>query len=501
MRVVSSLIYQELVKLIKIIRKIIIFIMDKNKLTITDLILDSERIKIDEYLPFLKCSNCFEYMLDPKYCMQCGRHICDTCLKKTCNHPANISRHFKLILDNLTFSCKYSKYGCMEKIKFLDLKSHNQRCEYARSDSIQFLKLEKKKSSIYSLNDYVVRNDDESYKANSFYNLKCLKCNQIFPDKEHFVYHLSSCYEKKDDENSNESKERLLKEFRENVNKYLDGNFNYWKQTNLEWIENLKLVNLDFENSYEKNRGKINDLVLSISNYLANGYINSDLEYVQLLELEKNLTEKKNELMKRQEEKVRELNEKQSFLENNIQNKIEQYKKSLNEIETQKLIICEELKKKGNFQIISDLSESSLSNCSHCGNSDDKIKKLFCNNCRKKFCENKCVNICKGNICNQNGIIVCPNCSSSCGLCRKYNYCDNCKRKCFYNLCNNRFCPECYKKNEHQARNPNINCKFFTCEIDNRCDCLMTSLFCNKCEKRMCSNCSIKHTNHFPFLA
>jgi len=241
-------------------------------------------------------------------------------------------------------------------------------------------------------------------------------------------------------------------------------------------------------------------LTNTISNYLNNGFLQNDKEYLDLLEAERSYLDKKLILQRELEVKSKEYNDRQLILDNKIQSKVEEYKKSLAEIDSQKMILCEELKKKHPYPIILDLTESTNFDCSKCGNKDEKIKKLCCQNCRKKYCENKCVSICKGIVCSQNGVIVCPNCSIACGLCKKFSYCDNCKKNCFYNQCSNKFCFECFKKNEHQARNKNINCKFFTCEIDNKCDCLMTSLFCNKCEKRMCSNCASKHLNHFPFL-
>ena len=472
--------------------------MDKDK-KLLELICENERHIIEDILPFLKCINCYEYMLEPKCCMQCGKQICEICIQKTCKHVATISRHFKMILDTMIFRCKNVEQGCKEKIKYLDLKSHNKKCEYALIDIKSSKIFEKKSNNVYSLNNYLIKSDDESIKANNNFSLKCLKCKINFSEKEKFVSHLSVCYVKIEEDNMN-SKEKLLKEFDENLKKNQELNLNNWKHNNLEWIENLKQSNKEFENNYNNLTEKTNGLVITISKYLSNGFLQCDKEYLELLEKEKNLTEKKNELQKNFEIKFKEYNDRHSVLETKIQKKIEDYKKDIIDLDNQKLVLCEELKKKGNFPIIAELSNSFNSDCSKCGNSEEKVKKLFCENCRKKFCENKCVNLCKGSICSQNGIIVCSTGSVACGLCRKFNYCDNCKKKCFYTNCTNKFCPECFKKNEHQARNPNINCKFFTCEVDNRCDCLMTSLFCNKCEKRMCSNCSSKHLNHFPFL-
>ena len=36
------------------------------------------------------------------------------------------------------------------------------------------------------------------------------------------------------DENYNSSKERLLEELKENINKFHESDFNYWQQTNLD---------------------------------------------------------------------------------------------------------------------------------------------------------------------------------------------------------------------------------------------------------------------------
>ena len=129
--------------------------MDKDK-KLLELICENERHIIEDILPFLKCINCYEYMLEPKCCMQCGKQICEICIQKTCKHVATISRHFKMILDTMIFRCKNVEQGCKEKIKYLDLKSHNKKCEYALIDIKSSKIFEKKSNNVYSLNNYLI---------------------------------------------------------------------------------------------------------------------------------------------------------------------------------------------------------------------------------------------------------------------------------------------------------------------------------------------------------
>lgn len=192
-----------------------------------------------------------------------------------------------------------------------------------------------------------------------------------------------------------------------------------------------------------------------------------------------------------------------------LTNKSEEYEKLKSELESQlnesisiykNQLISLEIKEKWIREALSDkvlVSDIDGEKCFVCNSTDDTSKKYFCPNCRGKFCISKCLKQCKGVGCNK---YVCPIDNKKCKLCHKTNYCDSCQKKCFYQLCMNTFCPDCYKKNEHQARNQNINCKFFTCDKDNVCDCLMTSMFCSKCETRLCNNCLLNDTDHFPFL-
>ena len=111
---------------------------------------------------------------------------------------------------------------------------------------------------------------------------------------------------------------------------------------------------------------------------------------------------------------------------------------------------------------------------------------------------NKCAQKCKNSSCNT---YLCTQCSARCNLCNKKNYCEKCLKKCFYINCKNKFCPECYKKNEYQARESNKNCSIFTCDDEaHNVVCLMTTLYCPKCEKRMCNECLMKDKEHLKYM-
>jgi len=138
--------------------------------------------------------------------------------------------------------------------------------------------------------------------------------------------------------------------------------------------------------------------------------------------------------------------------------------------------------------------------CYICKDDNLQIKKVICEDCKVAFCENKCIKLCGGEVCQKNKKFACPLHNQECALCMKHNYCNLCQTKCYYNNCKNLFCPSCYRRNEHQTRNPTISCKFFTCERDNINDCIMTSLFCQTCEKRICKICIKNEKDHFPFL-
>ena len=61
--------------------------------------------------------------------------------------------------------------------------------------------------------------------------------------------------------------------------------------------------------------------------------------------------------------------------------------------------------------------------------------------------------------------------------------------KCFYEKCDNYFCPECYNRNKHQQRDKGESCNLVPCEICQRDMCIMTSILCSHCDKRICNNC------------
>jgi hypothetical protein len=477
-----------------------------------DFIAASDRVKIDDYLPYLRCFKCNEAMIDPKFCSTCNYNICSKC--KTCSHQTHQSRHIKLILEHNHFKCKL---GCSEvHLKYSDLRGHVMICKNASEEillekgcfNIGFISQKaglrnSLNSSLQKSNSTTIDNINLSYLSQSslFSNsdrqintyegkvrVKCPKCEATFNVRDEFIQHYKSCGNSIDHEGVNitddfinkfySSNQELQSKFRSYmldkilVNKYIAINNIISQQTTL---LNKKELNKNYDSQAQKSQ---ND-----------EFIKEDPILQKLVEDEMQLNEKKKHLMGLYNAKIEEIMKVFAQFDAEINEDLLNYKNSLIELEIEEKWTKEDL---DNSPMFADLGDK----CTTCANDNQSIKKFFCQTCRGKYCMDTCIKKCKGS-CTK---YICQKDSTDCKLCHKTNYCDTCLKKCFFVGCNNKFCPDCYKKNEHQARNANINCKFFTCEKDQVCDCLMTSLFCSKCEKRLCNQCLVSDKEHYSIL-
>jgi hypothetical protein len=463
---------------------------------ILELIDSSEKDKITIYAQFLRCYRCNEFLPDPKSCNKCGYTICSKC--KNCSHELSQSRHIKTLLDVLTFKCKFHSSGCKEISKYQDVRKHLEKCNYYKDYKDAYVQIKENAGPIllrsnsiekpkdFLGNDYIFLSSDkifntsvDEYERNG---IKCLSCSYVSSNKKDYINHCKESHINEVTEFSiGTMSNQFSKSYEETRKKFLD--FSYYK------VEENKKLAIDLLNKFFSSvNSKRNFISRGEKSLNSEDFKQGDSEYSNLLLEEEKLTKVKEELKKKYEE-LREIS-------NNI-------------IKQNDLRIKEELKSRKDELTMLEIAErwtredldcSFFVNefgdkCASCGNDESKEKKFFCQGCREKYCIDKCAVKCKNCL-----KFICPSDGKKCKLCHKSNYCDTCQKKCFYTKCDNTFCPECYKKNEHQARNSNTNCKLFTCERDSVCDCLMTSLFCSKCEKRLCNKCLMNDKEHFSFL-
>lgn len=228
--------------------------------------------------------------------------------------------------------------------------------------------------------------------------------------------------------------------------------------------------------------------------------LEKDPEYINIMNIRTQLLKRKNELEIELSKRINEINRIKAESELKFESIKFQYLKKIENLEK---IECELNRAIDKIQpgLLPSMNTRNIHACGVCSNESSQVKKVICEDCKMSFCENKCIKLCVGEACKgPNKKYVCPNHISSCGLCGKNSYCDVCQKKCYYINCKNQFCPTCFRRNEHQIRNPNISCRFFTCERDQHSDCIMCSIFCQKCEKRLCKNCIRTEIDHFPFL-
>jgi hypothetical protein len=462
---------------------------------IYDLIDPSDKIKIDEYLPFLRCYKCMDVMIEPKSCSTCNLNLCPKCHKQTCSHQLTQSRHLKSILEGLTFKCKNK--GCTKSLKYHEIRPHLLTCpngvmgDYNRDNTNVISKstivLPDKKDSAVDINDNLSKSLIYNNAIDSQIQPSCKSCGETFIDRSKYLEHMKICKKGVDF-----VKPDIVETFKEKLNN-LQNTFGMYHMEKLKEStmlshkllqEKISVIEGKFINisNYENLLGKINN----------DEDMNSDPEIINIKQQEETIKKQKEALQKDYQDMVNEYQEKLMEYESAFNEEIKQYKEKLAVLEVEEKWLKEDM---DSSVFITDSGV-----CNICGNNDTSVKKFFCQDCSSKYCVNKCAKMCKNPNCTKTNKYICPKDSRACNLCRKFNYCEECKKRCFYQNCQNSFCPECYKKNEHQARNSNINCKFFTCERDQICDCLMTSIYCSKCEKRLCNKCLMSDIDHHPFL-
>jgi hypothetical protein len=471
----------------------------RNELLSTDvseLIDPSDKPKIDEYLPFLRCYKCLEVMLEPKQCLTCNLNLCPKCHKQTCSHSLVQSRHLKSILEGLSFKCRNKE--CTKVLKYIEIRPHLMTCPFSpsaqnsgKSESRDKLSksmviIPEKKDSFLDLQENLNRsviNFDNNFEQSYFQQIDCKYCNSQFQDKNEYLTHLKNC--------ANNGR-NIVDVFRTKIIN-LQNTFEQYNKDKL--TENITIATKALNEKFSTIDAKYNNMInleIAIKKINNDEGIIDDPEMVFLKQEEERLKKAKYELQKTYQDKLDEYHQKLNMYEANFNEEISQYKETLTTLELEEKWLKEDM---DNCIFITD---SGI--CSQCNNNDPAVKKFFCQDCNGKYCINKCAKICKNQNCSRTNKYICPVDNKACNLCRKFNYCEDCKRKCFFQNCPNSFCPECYKKNEHQARSSNINCKFFTCEKDQVCDCLMTSIYCSKCEKRLCNKCLLSDIDHHNFL-
>lgn len=481
-------------------------INEKNLSTnMIDLIDPSEKYKIDEYLQFLKCYKCNEIMIEPRQCFTCNYGICQKC--KMCTHNLSQSRHIKSLLESISFKCKFHMKGCPAVIKYPDVRQHLLSCRYADEKFLNPSNKELKSSSMSNfpsrLLSHNLKEPDlsasyisldqvfNSYKISDYegkVSVKCYKCDSSFHNKSEFIQHIKLCNPSESENNKTEPKDELLSKFYEThesfQKQFAEFIFDKIRENknialrNAQQFESLLLQKKEAINNFEKLGLKFNN----------EDYLKEDPEIQALIKEESCLNEEIKHLIENFNKKIEEMNKMQERNENVLKEELDEYKNSMLQLELEERWAKEDLEA---TLFANDFGDR----CTICGNEESGIKKYLCQNCRGRYCVDKCCKQCKH--CSR---YICPKDSKKCQLCQKPNYCESCQKGCFFQGCSNTFCPECFKRNEHQARNSHINCKFFTCERDQVCDCLMTSLFCPKCEKRLCNKCLMSDKEHFPFL-
>lgn len=309
--------------------------------------------------------------------------------------------------------------------------------------------------------------------------------------------------------NSNvDVKDTLVNEFMKKIEIIQKNFYDLTNARNTEYIDKIQTTLNKFNNSIEEKKSSINDLENEINNFyktnkvdksnIPEKYLLKNKEYQKLINEENILKEQEAQAKKSLNKAKAEYLLKENQGEEEINNNLADYKKKLQQLKVQEIWLKEEISVYEPELVNSIFSDSD--SCNKCKDNNISVKKFSCQKCFKKFCTGKCALICANSSCIKTSKYICPNCVPKCAFCRKNIYCDNCKKKCFYEGCPNTFCPECFNKNAHQARSSNNNCAFFACEIDKVKSCLMTTMFCSECEKRLCNNCLFKDKDHFDKL-
>ncbi len=354
-----------------------------------------------------------------------------------------------------------------------------------------------------------------------------LSCNdgKRFDSIDELIEHRNSNLSNPIEQQSNNNKDICIR-YKQEYDSYVNNCLKSLKDTDKNNFEFLNKFFLNFRNEYEDKKQKIETLSeneKTLKNNLHNqdekslAILENDSLIAEIMNYKRKLQMKKSNLEFELMNKLNELNNVSSINHNNKANNIinnniidfnysedleESSSKAQKKIEElnfmeQKLIkLIEELEP----GLIPSFNSQNFNVCFKCKDNSKRVKKIICGECEVAYCEKTCIKICAGEICQKNNKFVCPKHNNECSLCLRHHYCNSCLKKCYYNNCRNLYCPPCYKKNEHQTRNPTISCKFFTCERDNITDCIMSSLYCQSCEKRICKNCIQNDKDHFPFF-
>lgn len=520
---------------------------------ILDLIDPKDKLQLEEFSNFIKCNKCSEVSSDPKACYTCNYITCQSksCYTNKCNHPLSISRHIRDLLKDLKLKCRFKFKGCTKEGTISEIRNHILECKFAELKLVQLSKY----NEIYNLSNQklnlIKKNASNNEKLNKSalgknlslnkYQLKdnsitqdCLKCRTKLNNKREYVEHLKICTMNSDDNIADINFQEIQPEndinssiitgcavgvhdiSNDNISDFnrlitnsnievLKNNLNYklinLKKEQKDYISNIITTNgkeIDFTLSQfikELNAKKEQKEALDISNtkYKNENFFEEDQQLNLIKQEFETLQNQKIELLNKLKKKIDEIRNIEFQQEKNLEADLQSSKKVWLQLQLEESWL--------NDEIESSEFEANGEKCAKCREEDNSVKKFFCQECRGKYCIGKCAVQCSNSrVCGNNleKINLCPKCSKPCDLCRMVIYCETCLKKCFYENCNNKFCPECFKRNEHQTRNPKVNCKFFTCEKDKICDCLMTSLFCTKCDKRHCNNCIHENKDHFP---
>jgi len=135
-----------------------------------------------------KCNICFKIMINPSDCDKCGHSYCFDCISDS-NCPFNCLNYnirsssigIKLILNNLNFKCEND--GCIEIIPYNSFINHDIQCEF------KLFKCPNMNCGI-NLNKNIMQNHID--KECKFTNEKCKFCGYDFPRLE-IKNHTESC--------------------------------------------------------------------------------------------------------------------------------------------------------------------------------------------------------------------------------------------------------------------------------------------------------------------
>ena len=492
---------------------------------------------IKEIMSYVRCKSCRIFLEEPLYCIKCDLITCKNCHKKNCGNIPQKSRHIETIIENVNFKCLYYSKGCDKEKNYFELLKHINKCNKKPEENFIKSQQDPKKEI-----NYMSKNYEENFdiKDNLFFsNLKnsikiskiklekgdekltCNICEIIqFNSIEEFIMHKkTNCKENILKEKKNDNSNNINMEIDTDIDKaeaeaeklsksYLDAKNNYLSYINSTFENNFSIFS-NFFNKYNqefyKKKEKIEDLIkqekeskkyyveIKDNDYIEN-LLKNDAEFENLLQVEKTLLKKKDNLQEKLNGKLFEI---QKF-KNDTKNEFEGKYKILDMKFDDLLKLEMNLNNFVNGKQLNTIMKNN-SICGSCNNNNPEVNKIFCGECKTFFCEN-CISYCKSESCKDKKTVICKQHTKKCGICDRLDFCDSCIKECYHTKCENKFCPNCFRRNKHQIRNPELNCKFFTCEKCNFIDCIMCSLFCQKCELRLCKGCFKKDAEHFSFL-